>query len=451
MSLTTTLTTLTQTSETTLSGSSRLTAPSDFNRDDFGDRLSAILDKFIDEKDPLSKKLYRWGTRMLEMTGVYHNNHEQPMNMRAVADMVDEFKKKTILNAITHQPLQNPVLMGRQTLEEWQCRIYRQLFTQSPFDGTPTSLEPKLHEFAREMIGLVHTLQLSIPEDQPANHQLVPAERESALIPAGGVEPLDQGQMVLLSRFPQFDGMRRFMFQQLALKALSYEQGERLQEQLDQAVVNVDYFMEQVREMDRAVLTAGEELSAAHFRELEERLQGIDRIHSSTITQLNEQREWMKQQHQKDLAGLDQQIKAIGQANSAVSKTLQRQIESMTQAHQAAESALGQQIQSIHQAHAYAISSLQTQMAREMSAARQQHSEDVQRVQGDLHQANQRLGQTQQSLSVAQQQNAFQAAEVENLRNSYNQAQREIQNLHNKINDMDDDGPISSIFKSLGL
>lgn len=134
-----------------------------YSKDEITDKLLEILTKYGHWKDETSRRLFKWGSKVLKITLIPEN--ESAFQEKAKKKVINLFKNILVNpQLLGNLPLKSPVLInGKWTCEESDWNIYTELLkklklaNREPFEGEP--FESKIpHEFAREIIKLVKLL-----------------------------------------------------------------------------------------------------------------------------------------------------------------------------------------------------------------------------------------------------------------------------------------------------
>jgi hypothetical protein len=133
------------------------------------EELTFILDDYGDSDDFLSKRLHRWGDKVVQPRKIYGSEEA----------ICDHFKKRVrrlmhdiLINPMDPETLSEPVLDGDWVWEKWiledymlKCKIVKG-YIESPYDEC--EMEPTPHLFAQAMLVWAKTYKLdSIPQSQP--------------------------------------------------------------------------------------------------------------------------------------------------------------------------------------------------------------------------------------------------------------------------------------------
>jgi chromosome segregation ATPase len=151
---------------------------------------------------------------------------------------------------------------------------------------------------------------------------------------------------------------------------------------------------------------------------------------------------WIEQTHKENISTLEKRIASMDAVNAAIAGSLKAQVVAMNQEHQRTTTALQNQIHSINESHRSSVSMLEGKISSSnaaISSMSRSHQTKVSNLKGQLSHSATSLQQAEQVIRQEQQRNANNVAEINNLRNERARAQREMANLRQAINDLDDD------------
>lgn len=131
------------------------------------DRLADILERFQNCNDDLSQQLFKWGSNAVILTAIAEGMDLSEFKVKVEKEL-ETLAREILVNPMTHQPLQVPLIDREWVWEKSILDDYLELSNISPFDGLP--IQAKTHEFALAMINWlkdVHdTNQIALPVDK---------------------------------------------------------------------------------------------------------------------------------------------------------------------------------------------------------------------------------------------------------------------------------------------
>lgn len=405
------------------------------------DRLSAILTRHIENTDTLSVRLFRWGATVLQTAKSSMSNQEEKddgderilsIAREKIAVLVDEI----LVNPIDNSPLKEPILERNITWESWTHREYKTLFSISPLDDGEMLQNPPPHLFAREMIQWAHDFTPSLGTPALAHfpeHRVAVGNSGGQLIPA---------HLEALARHPQLIGPRRWIYQRLAQSVVLREQNRTLREEMEGALVRADQFVSEMQQKSQIVIAEAMQRAGEHEEGIRGKIESVNQIHKKALAELNEQMSWIEQTHKENISTLEKRIASMDAVNAAIAGSLKAQVVAMNQEHQRTTTALQNQIHSINESHRSSVSMLEGKISSSnaaISSMSRSHQTKVSNLKGQLSHSATSLQQAEQVIRQEQQRNANNVAEINNLRNERARAQREMANLRQAINDLDDD------------
>ena len=386
------------------------------------DHLTDILDKYQGYDDSLSKSLFRWGARVLQIAVKHHFTSPEEM-AKISSERIHELATEILVNPLDGRSLQYPILERDWTWERGVHQDCRQLFKAiSPLDGEAMNEAPAAHLFALEMIAWARVFT---PAEEVSSTQL------SLFVEGSGIVAM----------------VRCFVYQRLAKAAIVQKQQRELRDSMEFALISVDERMVHMRKLDLQIMEEAEEKAADHEVALDRRIGSITQIHRDHLGALSGQISFMEESHRKSVAELEDRIAKVDQANIAVADALKAQLTTMHQAHKNAVAALDAQIQAANVAHQQAVGRLETQLSTTaaahcaavstISSMTHTHHEAVTKLEERVTASTAHAIQVQSTLSQAEVRNAQHAREIQQLRNDYARARSDIQRLHEELDDAD--------------
>lgn len=117
------------------------------------DNLLEIFERYDKWNDPLSAKIYSWGSKVIEDFGNRVINQEVEAEARA---RIRTLKTEILVDSLYKRTLVDPKLDRVWVYEASFLNRYQRQFVQSPFDGE--TITARTHDFAKDMIAWVNSL-----------------------------------------------------------------------------------------------------------------------------------------------------------------------------------------------------------------------------------------------------------------------------------------------------
>lgn len=249
--------------------------PIPFNAQNFIERLSDIIVKYDDEdeqfkiwSDPLSKKLFSWGIKLLAF-GQWDDT--------IIKIHLNKLAKKIFINPLDGSSLESPVLERQWVWEEKALSDYQRLSPVSPFDQQPM-LPMRIHAFGRAMLSLIN----SAPADF-----LRPPSNGTLLINTKSPGFMDWALMANYNDF-QFRQYKLAFYQVLADRAKKAQGIASLRDELKKISTQATKLFRESKQLVRQERERAEQAVVAHEQLINQRIESIEQDHQHTVSVLRE-------------------------------------------------------------------------------------------------------------------------------------------------------------------
>lgn len=385
-------------------------APSEPSRADYGkavESLSNIIANHTDKVDPLSKKLFEWGTGVIDRA--LKNMSKSQNVIAAIAQERLDVLSKILVSPLDGSPLQDPRSERDWVWEARQHAECRWLFSSvSPFDNQPMSPEPPSHLFAKEMIDWLHE-QITF--------------RALILRPAASsdFQPIE---LAVLSNDPVSAMFRRVNYQVRAKLA----QQKKVDEEIDKVKLWAEQGAIQLREENQQARQEALVQRPAQEAALQQLVDSIIGTCQRTVDAANAETAATKAFYEEAHA---EEVRR-NQENHAALQTLSERFDVMEQHHQSDRVEWVQQNVVINQRWAQTVSELE----EHQRVTTQVHQEAVTTLEGtvtglrtQLDEHVNQLHQTQVQLQQANAENVQNTQVIQNQRSIIAQMRQEIQGI----------------------
>jgi len=252
-------------------------------------RFVEILDQHQSLTDALSLGISRWGSQVSSLILDRGSLSEEDF-IQAIADKVEELRKRILINPLDRAPLQEPLLVNDEVWEGWMLRHYRALSRYSPYDRRVLGAASP-HIFAKEMIAWLEEVV------QPSEDRVLSllANRMRSL----QVDNEQEGRLDP-SKADKIDpNLALAVYQELAEDALSLKKEE---EKESYYLYQKARFDRRVEAIDRQITHNMNQLQSALTEmtdSFEERLRFIQDSHARTVRGLKDLLAFLEQANQR--------------------------------------------------------------------------------------------------------------------------------------------------------
>lgn len=126
-------------------------------------KLEDILLRHLTWKDPLSIRLFKWGSKVLSIN--LTNITTAPLVVELGTERIEKLREKIVINFVDlKSTLKEPMLDRKWTWEKSVLENYLKLSSLSPFDEQPIQAVP--HTFAHEILAWANRIY-PLPADSP--------------------------------------------------------------------------------------------------------------------------------------------------------------------------------------------------------------------------------------------------------------------------------------------
>ncbi len=132
---------------------------------DLLNRLATILEKFQLWADDLSLQLYEWGSSAVLSVAEEGEIGAREFGVK-VSKQLDELEKDILVNPLTREALESPLIDRGWTWEKTTLDTYLKVSQISPFDGKP--IQATTHEFAVDMMKWLKEVRTITQVDAPS-------------------------------------------------------------------------------------------------------------------------------------------------------------------------------------------------------------------------------------------------------------------------------------------
>lgn len=370
-------------------------------------RVEKILERYKGWNDPLSKRLVRWGNGVAEAAKTLKSEPEEhlPAIVRGWQERLDQL----MVNPITQNPLQDPVIERNWTWERNIHTLYRSQFPLSPLDGQVMNSEPLPHLFAAELIQI---------------RRLKTDSRALVAIDTG----LSSGS--LASAQPQL--------RQLARNAVLREQCLQLQEDMNDDLVHMTQSAAAEAAQTEQVVRRAEQSAEEHAAALKEEINSLKAGYEEAMRTMNADITFIEEAYRSSTDILQQENALERENNAVLREQLEREIAAKRQEMEELAQTVRQRTAQLTEQ----LVSIQTTSTETLAATSDTHRREIVMIQGQRDDAQAAASQLSTQLRQADARIAEMRTELREIRAVVASQQGQIQQLRNAAND--DDGCIIS-------
>jgi hypothetical protein len=376
------------------------------------DDLTEILLDHESWNDPLSKRMFKWGakvlqfdlTKDLELSKVFQSN---------VKKQIDRLATKILVNHLDKAPLKNPLLVNNEFVwEEWMLNDYLDLPKTSSFDQEQfKNVVP--HAFAQEMLEWMETINSFLPVFDAPSTSLIPVQGQEGRMVVNKPIVLSQSAMTSHTANAQQVAQFKLISYTMLVQNMHLKRNMRsMRKEIEHSTRAVELFREQMQLIIREEKALAERQANAHEQALNQRIGHIEKAHETTVNVLNSRIDANSQQLKNAQEKLELTDQNCRSKEVLIQNLLQEEIRraELSIVH---ERQIEQQIGRIETTHQNNVNVLNSRIDEESNRHR------ATRVQ---------LNQTEKTCQE-------QAASINQLRSAYAQKAAEVAQLQNQNND----------------
>lgn len=277
------------------------------------EELRKILLLHKTNTDPLSKKLRKWGLATLKEGRNYLTGSPKE-KIDLINKLMSQLREEIPYNPLKINTLTKKYVPLERFAEErewyWELAMHQECFRLfhgiSPLDGQPMAENPQTHPFAQAMIDWAR----EIPCDTNGLSQ----------------------EIVVQTHNRQIDGLRMFLYTQMAHSAKVQRTQKEQQATLDTAVVTWKKENDEQKSMTETSIERAKAEAAKHEGQLADFLHEMTRINNERLAHMSNQITDLQKFHQQQEAALENQINAMNAAQAAEAEVLRGQLAKMREA-----------------------------------------------------------------------------------------------------------------------